>query len=180
MSQLWAGPVGVSQAHFQVKGQTHLCILEFESPALLSPRRKSINRKRGGGDGLGGRGSEPVGEDDAVPGLVGRGHSSAAIHHEKGQLRTGTRPCPPHPATEGAGETVRGETVDRCYSEPLRWHVRLERLSRAQRRRRPVRCTSLHASDRTQRSARDVRDRVATPPHQWCVGSGTFSSLYRV
>lgn len=30
-----------------------------------------------------------MGEDDAVPGLVGRGHSSAALHHEKGQVRTG-------------------------------------------------------------------------------------------
>lgn len=67
---------------------------------LISSHRQSVNRKGGGGDGLWGRGSESVGEDDAVPGLVGRGHSSAALYHEKGQLRTGQAASSRYPVTE--------------------------------------------------------------------------------
>lgn len=45
------------------------------------------------------------------------------------------------------GETVRGETVDYSFFEPLRWDVCLERLGRPQGRCRVACCRSLQTSD---------------------------------
>lgn len=78
-----------------------------------------------------------MGEDDAVPGLVGRGHSSAALHREKGQLRPGQAASFHYLGTEmrrrlwiklslsGSDETVRGsadcrDAVDWSAADPCR------------------------------------------------------------
>lgn len=60
------------------------------SPFVFHRRRQCVNRKRGSGDGLRWGGNQSVAQDDAIPWLVGRGHSSTAVHHEedKGQMRT--------------------------------------------------------------------------------------------
>lgn len=60
------------------------------SPCVFHRRRQCVNRKRGSGDGLRWGGSQFVAQNDAIPWLVGRGHSSTAVHHgeDKGQMRT--------------------------------------------------------------------------------------------
>ena len=62
--------------------------LILHSLCNLHPCRHCKNRKRGSGEGLSWRGSQSVGEDDAVPRLMGRGHSPTALHHAEGQMRT--------------------------------------------------------------------------------------------
>lgn len=128
---------------------------------LISFHRQSANWKGGGGDGLWGRGSESVGEDDAVPGLVGRGHSSAALHHEKGQLRTGQAASSRYLVTEMRRNCERPD-----FGLIFLWAAQMGRLSwETGHTGWLVCCRSLQTSDCIHWFARDENCSITYPTH---------------